>query len=339
MLEMKAPFSVRSRDGPAGRSQERGDSNVKVALAAILVVSLAACSGRQADDRRPSAVASPSAPGSALPSVSPSLLVPPSAVPTTAPSTPIASSPPAVVLDVDTLAMVVTDDLRVRSKPRVAADSALRTPLLQKGRQVFVVDGPVQASGYSWYEVAPIQAPGEFVELPFGWVAAAGTDGEPWLAAGGSRCPEKPADVAAFLAVPALAGLACFGRHDLAISGRLARPEATCGVDIGWTIEPEWLASTCPHPKFYLVDDDTTGASFGLVLNPGIDVADLDPGTEPPDWLDVLVMGHFDVRAAATCHGVVTELGTVIELSPAEIVLSCRATFVVTRIETSGSLP
>jgi hypothetical protein len=316
---------------------------VKLALAVVLALFVAACGASRPDAPQSSASLEPSPSGSILPPGSIAPFPPaspgPTPVPPSSPAPSAPSAPASAAIPVGKIAVVVTNDLRVRSKPRVAADSKLLSPLLDKGRAVYVVDGPVRASGFTWFEVAPMRAEDEPNDLPFGWVAVAGKDGEPWVAGGGYRCPARPTGVATFLAVPALAGLACFGRHDLAISGRLARPEATCGVEIGWTIEPEWLASTCPHPEFYLVDDDTTGASFELVLNPGIDVRDLDPDVEPADWLDVLVTGHFDVRAAANCHGVVTEPGAVIGLSPAEVVLSCRATFVVTDIEVSGYLP
>jgi hypothetical protein len=313
---------------------------VKLALAAILALCLAACGTSQPDSSDQSS--SPAAPAaSPTASILPVGSVDPSPQgslsPTPAPPAP--SSPTSAAIHVGTIALVVTNDLRVRSKPRVAADSKLLTPLLDKGRAVYVVDGPVQASGFTWYQVAPMRAEDEFIDVPFVWVAAAGKDGEPWVAGGGFRCPAQPTGVSAFLAVPALAGLACFGRHDLEISGRLARPEATCGVDIGWTIAPEWLGSTCPQPMFYLADATKADASFNLVLNPGIDVRHLDPGIEPADWIAVRVTGHFDVRAAATCRGVVTEPGSTIELSPDEIVLSCRATFVVTDIARSGDLP
>jgi hypothetical protein len=337
------PLETRSRlTGRRDRHLSTWRSDGKLALAIILMVGLAACGTSQPD------VPGSSGPGSSPPvgsGVLPGSTMPLSAVPSAASSPPIAPEPrpsrsrsaaPAAALPVGKIAVVVTNDLRVRSKPRVAADSTLKTPLLNKGRAVYVVAGPVHASGFSWYEVAPVQPFGEF-DLPFGWVAAAGKDGEPWLAAGGFRCPAKPTDVAGFLDVPPLAGLACFGRHDLAIAGRLARPELICALDTGWTIQPEWFQSPCT--EFYLFDLDTTDAWVDVVLNPGIDVSDLEPGSDPADWQDVLVTGHFDVRAAANCRGVVTEPGTVIALSPDEIVLACRATFVVTDIETSGYLP
>jgi hypothetical protein len=315
---------------------------MKLALAVVLALFVAACAvSRPGVPPHPSSL-EPSPSGSNVPPESfapfPETSPSPAAVPESSPAPSTPPVPLSAAIPVDKIAVVVTNDLRVRSKPGVAADSKLLAPLLDRGRAVYVVDGPVAASGFMWYEVAPMRAADESIELPFGWVAAAAKDGEPWVAAGGYRCPARPTDVATFLAVPALAGLACFGRHDLAISGRLARPEATCGADRGWTIAPEWLASTCSHPEFILAGD-VNSVWFELVLKPGIDVRDLDPGVEPADWLDVLVTGHFDVRAAANCHGVVTEPGTVVELSPAEIVLACRATFVVIDIETSGYLP
>jgi len=51
------------------------------------------------------------------------------------------------------VAEVVTDDLRVRTAPGTDDSSVVLEPLLQPGEMLFVVDGPVQASGYPWYQV------------------------------------------------------------------------------------------------------------------------------------------------------------------------------------------
>ncbi|MEX1173722.1 MAG: serpin family protein [Chloroflexota bacterium] len=54
-------------------------------------------------------------------------------------------------------------------------------PVLPLGTELTVLDGPVSASGYVWYKVAPVS----FVGLDgpgYGWVALAGKDGEPWIA-------------------------------------------------------------------------------------------------------------------------------------------------------------
>lgn len=300
---------------------------MKVVLAALLMLSLVGCATSEPDQSGPSIAPS------ALPSAPPS--TPPAASPSVAPShTPTAR--PAAAIKVDGIAVVVTNDLRVRSKPRVADDSALLAPLLSDGREVFVVDGPVTASGFDWYQVQPLRATDEFVDLPFGWVAAAGKDGEPWLSGDGVRCPARPADFAAFMAIRPLIGLACFGDADLSVAARLGQPEATCGVDIGWTIEPDWLGSTCPHPTFYVVGLTATDQSFDAVLDPDLDVRGLHPGVEPPDLLDVRVTGHFDHRAAKTCRGVAYEPGVKVPLSGPEVVLACRAQFVITAIKTTG---
>ena len=55
-----------------------------------------------------------------------------------------------------TLAVTVTDDLRVRSAPRVADDSIRHTPLLPNGTELVVTAGPVEANDYTWYRVAPL---------------------------------------------------------------------------------------------------------------------------------------------------------------------------------------
>ena len=82
------------------------------------------------------------------------------------------------------MAVTVSDRLRVRSQPRVSDDSARYEPLLPTGTELLVVEGPVQASGYDWYRVAPVSLTlsGGVTE---GWVAAADHDGTPWIAAAG----------------------------------------------------------------------------------------------------------------------------------------------------------
>jgi len=77
--------------------------------------------------------------------------------------------------------VTVSDNLRVRSQPRVADDSVKYTPLLPIYTELRVLDGPVKGSGYTWYKVEPVgfslyDGPGQ------GWVAMAAKDGEPWIA-------------------------------------------------------------------------------------------------------------------------------------------------------------
>ena len=79
------------------------------------------------------------------------------------------------------LAETVTDDLRVRSAPRVADDSIRHAPLLPNGTQLVVTAGPVRANDYTWYRVAPLAFDLDD-GVDQGWVAVADHDGTPWVA-------------------------------------------------------------------------------------------------------------------------------------------------------------
>ena len=149
-------------------------------LAALLAVSLlfTGCA-----DTTPSPAASASMPAPpAVDRPSPSSDADPTSTPIASPtSTP--SLEPAV-LAAGSMAVTVSDRLRVRSQPRVGDDSARYEPLLPTGTELLVVEGPVQASGYAWYRVAPVSLTlsGGVTE---GWVAAADHDGTPWIATAG----------------------------------------------------------------------------------------------------------------------------------------------------------
>jgi serine protease inhibitor len=154
--------------------------------------------------------------GTSSPTPSPGMPTPnPSASAPTASSSPSAS--PGVP-EQDSVVVTVSDRLRVRSQPRVSDDSVAYEPLLPLGTELFVLDGPVSANGYSWYKVAPVS----FVGLGgpgFGWVASADKNGDPWIVpatgataglglaiAAVSRAPANPAE-----ARPAAAAINAFG--------------------------------------------------------------------------------------------------------------------------------
>jgi len=309
--------------------------SLRNSAALLLLLTLSACAGGPAASHIANPVLT-SGPVVASPtgtSVEPSATTP-SPAGSGSSASPSAGSPGKIAID--SIALVVTDDLRVRSKPGVSNDSLLLAPLLGKGREAFVVAGPVTASGFAWYEVQPIRRPGQFDDLPLGWVAAAAKDGEPWLASRPPDCPAAPDTYTSVVALRPLIGVSCFGADELTFAARVTRPEATCGVELGWTIEPEWLGSTCQHPAFIVLDPQGND-SFDAVLDPTTDIAGLDPGVELADAIDVLVSGHFDDAAAGSCQGASTEAP--IELTPEEIVLRCRTQFVITKLEPDGYLP
>jgi hypothetical protein len=277
-------------------------------------------------------IAAASRPQSTTQSDAPSTIGPQSPSPpaSTAPSA-SAVPTPAAGIKVGSIATVVSDDLRVRSRPEVNDASKKLVPLLQRGQHVFVVKGPVVGSGYRWYEVQPLGR--TETRGPFGWVAVADKTGEPWIKGGGFVCPATPKTFNAFLALEPLGWVACFGRKSMTFPARLADPEATCGVDIGWTITPEWLASTCPHPEFLVFDPTTNENYFESVIDPGLDTHAIRPGAETKDWIAVNVTGHFDHKAAPTCKGSSTQASVNVPIARDEIITGCRATFVVTGIK------
>ena len=254
-------------------------------------------------------------------------------------ATPLAPTPapkptpkPSPQVKVGSVARVVTDGLRVRSRPEVSDISEKLEPLLHRGQDVFVVKGPVAGSGYRWYEVQPLENRVIDNPAPFGWVAAEDKAGDSWLKGGGFSCPKSPTTFDAFVALEPLAWVACFGRKSITFSAWLADPEATCGVEPGWTITPDWLASTCPQPAFIVVDRESDD-SYLSVIDPGLDTRAFRPGPEMKNWIAANVTGHFDHKAAPTCKGISTEPGVKVPMGRDEIITGCRATFVITGIK------
>ena len=139
----------------------------------------------------PSPPAAPTAPPTPVPSAAPTPVASAS-LPSASASTPL-PSPTASVIDpfVGKVVVTVSGDLVVRSEPWVGADSAMYKPWLPLGTELTVLDGPVSGSGSSWYRIEPIS-----LHLlggnDDGWVAAAGKDGEPWIALPGAAAAEPP---------------------------------------------------------------------------------------------------------------------------------------------------
>jgi hypothetical protein len=279
--------------------------------------------------------------GSTGPSVSPPTSSPPSAVPTVPSGLPSPSpevSPSASTsgdLALETVAEVVTDNLRVRSAPGVSDNSIVLEPLLQPGTRLFVVDGPVGASGYEWYEVltfdVDLTGPGDSVDeevVEGGWVAAADKGGEPWVEPAALECPAAPTTVADLVGMDGVTALACFGVKPLTLGARVLdcqeSPELRgadwCGVDTGGpSFEPEWFDRTF---SFLVPEDGSFDPGSMLELH-------ADPlGTYPdplPYGVPVDVTGQFNHPAASACtiyHYVKNNVPSV----------HCRTLFAVTAI-------
>ncbi len=102
--------------------------------------------------------------------------------------------------------VTVSDELVVRSEPRVSDDSIMYKPWLPLGTELYVLGGPVSGSGYTWYKVAPVSF-GELEGPGYGWVAMAGKDGEPWIAL--AKGPTAGAEPSAVPAATPLTAASC----------------------------------------------------------------------------------------------------------------------------------
>ncbi len=237
----------------------------------------------------------------------------------------------------DALVVTVVDHLRVRSEPRVSDDSELYEPLLPVGTQLYVFDGPVNASGYRWFQVASVSldfiAPGvcdgeqgACGGIYLGWVAAASRSGEPWLAVGTINCPPVPTDSLTLARLPLGARVACFSRRPIAIHARLVW--CACVYDGRW-LTPSWFGPESPH---LLVEPSQSRAPadnedwLELLLDPAGRYPAVIPVGEIVD-----VVGIFDHPDAAGCLRFDVPIETA---GPPEPWSNCRFEFAVTSLTT-----
>jgi hypothetical protein len=195
-------------------------------------------------------------------------------------------------------------------------------PLLPVATPLYVLDGPVSASGYTWYEVALLDS----VSTPQGWVAAASRSGEPWLAEGDFSCPPVPTDFRSLAALAPAVGLACFPRIPITVMARLI--SCNCDVDGAW-LSPAWFSLGTGGSEMLVEPQknrppDNVGEWFWLSLDPAGQHAKVLPLGEVAE-----VTGIFDHPAAASCT--YTEMDG--EPLPSE---RCRLAFAVTRLVTVG---
>jgi hypothetical protein len=219
------------------------------------------------------------------------------------------------------VARVITTDLVVRSAPGTGDASEIYPQRLAVPTLLFILDGPVAADGYDWYQVAPFEeffsdTPPEWPRP--GWVAAASREGEPWIAPWAGDCPDPTLD--AMHGRPYVLLLACFSDQTLTVKGTFTG----CFVSDPTVVSPVWLAHTgCALVPFGWEPEGVF--SGGLVFRFNGDV-----GVPQRAGVAIRVVGHFDDAAARTCREE-TQPGD--EATPPELViLGCRAQFVVTDV-------
>jgi hypothetical protein len=216
---------------------------------------------------------------------------------------------------------VTVDRLRLRSKPRVADDSILLEPLLTSLQKAYLYEGPVNASGYTWFRVLP------YVDrYPEGWIALASRDGEPWVRHDQGGCDAIGPSIELLARASRGVRLGCWGGGQSVTTGARI---VDCNADVDRPqIEPAWFGfqsvptdggTICPM----LVDADGRAPRepFFAHFDPAGDFLDPLPIDTP-----IEITGRYDHPAASECKVVGNE-GPLID-----VVLACRTTFVITAV-------
>ena len=186
--------------------------------------------------------------------------------------TPGASSGPqtAPALAVDTVAVVVADDVMERELPRPEVSDLNERPL-PRGLQLYVVGGPVRAGGSEWYQVVGLDEDND----GFGWVRGASPSGEPWITplVDAPDCPDTPGTVTDLARLTSGVRLACFSGVPITVQALL--------YTFGWTANPDdpsisGMTSDPPDALAPIMLMDPQGDEIDLALV-------LDPASVPPD--------------------------------------------------------
>lgn len=253
--------------------------------------------------------------------------------PTPAPvATPTASTVPSeepIGLASGHMATVVADSVVVKREPgrqsefttQICFDTGGPCPPLLFGpdteyESVYLIDGPVEADGYVWYQAATNTANSSYPQY-VGWIPV-GDEAGPWVVPAETDCPDEPIELSDVTntAISRLELLVCVGGRELTLRGwQPAPPEA--GTT---TCQPlDGRESFCTFGYTMLRPIEAAWAGDGNALEwIGETAADL---SEPPRNAWVTIRGQFDHPASSGCYE-----------GEAQSVLLCRLDFVVTSI-------
>lgn len=234
----------------------------------------------------------------------------------------------------DAIVAIVVEALTLRETAGLEGDAVWRLP---EGTMGFVIEGPVEADGLTWYELSGMglpyasgcitPEPGGLLEACpawLGWVAAAAEDGTAYLApAADPQCPDPPPTIESLSEMQSTLRLICLDAEPLTF--RAWWPEepddqgqgATCPAE---DTELAWLA--CPNTSDNGLNADPSDPGRRLTVS--IDPAS---GVSMPargQWVELT--GHFDDPAAQRCAEVAELMGS----DAGAVVFTCRLQFVVT---------
>ena len=222
-------------------------------------------------------------------------------------------------------AVTVSRNVRVRSDPGL---TSVRHELLAEGTPVWVLEGPVVAADYEWFQViVPSVDTGDGVPR-VGWVAASDHGAEPWLGKRTLDCPEPGSlDVADLARLTTSGagdtGLGCFGSTTLRFR---AGVQLQCGLEgrPGWDMKPGWLAANATN-QLALRDGETVVLAR---LDPRLQLSQPCDGADDGTWS---IEGHFDDSAALSCDATLPGSEQRPDLRMVAV-FWCRTTLVVDRL-------
>jgi len=245
-------------------------------------------------------------------------------------SSPSASTPAtAAAIPNRAIAEVVSDSINLRVAAGEASEALVT---LERGRRLFIIGEPTEASDLRWYRVAPfddVETCDDSCGL-IGFVATPVSEAEDtWIEAVEVTCPSSPMTAEEIGALDAFEALHCYGRNEIEITGTLDLPLhgpiSPYRYSPGWLTQDSllfmrnaWWITYRPHP---------------------------DAGLEAPERGDVVrATGHFEDPAATDCRVTVDpdffggEIPDEFEstIVPARVILDCRAAFAWSEYEVIG---
>jgi hypothetical protein len=273
------------------------------------------------------------------------------AVPSATPS----PTPPVQEISVGMMVTPVVDGVTLRESP---GTGGTRIGTLAQGSLNYVVDGPAEADGYTWYQlsgpglppasgcITPV--PTDPLECPtwFGW-AAVGDPGDEsawFVPAGADRCPDPAEETEAFFRLPQILLVACYGDAELTFEAFFAGPPeggvgGFCAYPPAENAGPvdeavAWLYCLNYNQAWSSSEGDAFQTVYPEQTDVGLLTLFVDPATgvtlpEPGTWLRVT--GAFDHPAATLCAA--AEESYHADPNPDRAVLLCRTHFVVTAVE------
>ncbi len=260
-------------------------------------------------------------------------------VPSPSASTSSTTSPDLASIAHDSVVETTVERLSLRGGPSTDAE---RLGSLALGTVAFVVDGPVEADGFTWYQVSGLGLPPnsgcafpetEPINCPawFGWVAGHAPNGDPWLASHALECPQAPLDAeTVILGRSNIERLACFGADRFTFRAFWPKIPDDAGLGGACTADSEpsgWLL--CQNINYnYIASAES--ADFGI----GVTVS-IDPTSGvamPPRGTWIELTAHLDDPAAQACDEAAQSAGWT-DYDPAAVVLGCRAELVVEAVQ------